>query len=319
MASKVKFGIWLPLYGGWLIGAPVEEPEISYRYVEKVAREAEDIGYDSLWVADHLLNPRKGEQLGALEAWTTITAVATCTRKIKLGHAVLCQAFRYPAVLAKMAATLDEVSNGRFIFSIGAGWFEREFRAYGIPWVKHDELIEQAEEQIRLIKALWTQDRVDFNGKHYQLAGGVLEPKPVQKPCPSIWYGGNSEKSRQLVAKLTDIDCWFISAGSVEEIRQKIADMKSRVGRRKLEYATYTFVIATQIDKEAEELVKKLCPDKPGTVEWALKTGLIGSPAKIVERIHELEEAGINHITLMLSSTLKDMRVFYEQVIRRLR
>ena len=318
MACKVKFGIWLPIYGGWLIGAPIEEPEISYRYVKKVAREAEEIGYDSLWIADHLLNPRKGEQFGALEAWTTITAIATCTKKINLGHAVLCQAFRYPAVLAKMATTLDEISQGRFIFSIGAGWLEREFQAYGIPWVKHDELIEQAEEQIRLIKALWTQDRVDFNGKHYQLVGGVLVPKPIQKPCPPIWYGGNSEKSRQLVVKLNDVDCWFISAGSEEEIRQKIADMKSRVGKRKLEYATYAFALVAQTDEEAEESIKKLCPSKPATVDWALKTGLVGSPDKIIKRIHNLEEAGINHITLMLSSTSKNMKTFNEEVIKRL-
>ena len=317
MASKVKFGIWLPIYGGWLLGAPIEEPETNYRYVEKVAREAEKIGYDSLWVADHLLNPRKGEQFGALEAWTTITAVAAHTNKIKLGHSVLCQAFRYPAVLDKMASTLDEVSQGRFIFSIGAGWLEREFQAYGISWVQHDELIEQTEEQISLIKALWTQDKVDFNGKHYHLVNGVLVPKPIQKPCPPIWYGGNSEKSRQLVAKLNDVDCWFISAGAVEEIGQKIADMKKRIGKRKLEYATYAFAFVAQTDREAEESVKKLCSDKPTTLDWALKTGLVGSPDKIINRIRNLEEAGIDHITLMLSSTLKDMKIFHKEVITR--
>lgn len=319
MASKIKFGIWLPIYGGWLIGASPEEPEISYSYVKKVAQEAEKIGYDSLWVADHLLNPRKGEQFGALEAWTTITAIATETRHIKLGHAVLCQAFRYPAVLAKMAATLDEISHGRFIFSIGAGWFKREFQAYGIPWNEHDDMIEHAEEQIKLIKALWTQDKVTFDGKHYHTVDGVLEPKPVQKPHPPIWYGGNSEKSRQLVAKITDINGWFISASSVEETKEKIADMKRRIGERKLEYATYAFALVARTDKEGEELVKKLCPEKTSTVEWALKTGLVGSPAKIIDQIHQLEEAGINHITLMLSSTLKDMRTFYEQIIKRLR
>jgi len=318
MVCKIKFGIWLPIYGGWLIGAPIEEPEISYRYVEKVAREAEKIGYDSLWIADHLINPRKGEQFGALESWTTITAVAACTSKIKLGHAVLCQAFRYPAVLAKMASTLDEISQGRFIFSIGAGWFEREFQAYGIPWVKHDELIEQTEEQIRLIKELWTKDKVAFNGKYYHLVDGILVPKPVQKPHPPIWYGGNSEKSRQLVANLKDVNCWFISAGSLEETTQKIADMKNRIGKRKLEYATYAFALVARTDREAEKLVKKLCPDNPATVGWALRTGLVGSPEKIISRIHNLEEAGINHITLMLSSTLKDIKTFKEEIINRL-
>ena len=89
MACKIRFGVWLPVYGGWLIDAPIEEPEISYSYVEKVAREAEDMGFDSVWVADHMLNPRKGEQVSALEAWTTLTAVAVRTTSVKLGHAVL--------------------------------------------------------------------------------------------------------------------------------------------------------------------------------------------------------------------------------------
>ncbi len=318
MAGKIRFGVWLPVYGGWLIDAPIEEPEISYSYIEKVAREAEDMGFDSVWVADHMLNPRKGEQVSALEAWTTLTAVAMRTTRVKLGHAVLCQGFRNPAVLAKMASTLDEVSHGRFIFSIGAGYFEREFQAYGIPWSEHDELIEQAEEQIKIIKALWTQDRVDFDGKYYHLVGGVLVPKPVQKPCPPIWYGGNSEKSRQLVARLREVDCWFMSGSSLEETRQKISDMKRRLEGRKIEYATYAFTLVTQTEQEGEDLVKKLAADKPSTVNWALKPGLVGPPAKIIERIHELEEAGINHITLMFSSTLNDLRVFSEQVMRRL-
>jgi FMNH2-dependent dimethyl sulfone monooxygenase len=319
MASQIKFGVCLPLYGGWLKDTPIEEPEIGYSYVERVAREAEDTGYDSVWAADHLLNPRKGEQFGALEAWTTLTGVAARTKRIKLGHAVLCQAFRYPAVLAKMAATLDEVSRGRFIFSIGAGWLEREFQAYGIPWTKHDELLEQTEEQITLIKALWTQDKVNFKGKHYHVVDGILLPKPVQKPCPPIWYGGNSEQSRQLIARSQDIDCWFMSAVTSEEARQRIADMKSRIGGRKLEYATFMFALVGRTEQEAEEQIRKLCGYNQSTLGWALKTGLIGPPAKIAERIQQLEEAGMNHITLMLSSTLQDLKVFYKQVIKRLR
>lgn len=318
MASKIKFGVWLPVYGGWLIGAPIEEPEISYSYVEKVAREAEDMGFDSVWVADHMLNPRKGEQVSALEAWTTLTAVAMHTTRVKLGHAVLCQGFRYPAVLAKMASTLDEISNGRFIFAIGAGWFEREFQAYGIPWGDHDELIERVEEQIKIIQALWTQNRVNFDGKYYHLIEGVLIPKPVQKPRPPIWYGGNSEESRQLVARNSEVDCWFMSSGSVEEVRQKVSDMKKRLEARKLEYAMYAFTLVAQNERGGENLVRKLAVNKPSTVNWALKPGLVGPPAKIIERIHEFEEAGINHITLLFSSTLNDLRVFSEQVIRHL-
>jgi FMNH2-dependent dimethyl sulfone monooxygenase len=316
MTSKMKIGVWLPIYGGWLINAPIEEPEISYNYVKKVAIEAENLGYDSLWIADHMLNPRKGEQMSALEAWTTLTAVATCTRKVKLGHAVLCQAFRYPAILAKMAATLDEVSNGRFIFSIGSGWFKREFEAYGIPWNDHDELIERTEEQIKIIKALWTQDKIDFNGKYYHLVDGILEPKPLQKPCPPIWYGGNSEKSRQLITDVSDIDGWFMSAVSVDEAKQRISDIKGRLEGRALEYATYAFALVASTERDGEDMIKKLSVNNKSTIQWALKPRLVGPPSKIAESICEFEEAGINHITLMFSSTFNDMRIFSDQVLK---
>ena len=319
MSSKIKIGVWLPTFGGWLINAPVEEPEISYNYVKKVAIEAENLGYDSLWMADHMLNPRKGERIKALEGWTTLTAVAACTSQIKLGNAVLCQAFRYPAILAKMAATLDEISNGRFIFSIGSGWFKREFEAYGIPWNDPVELTERAKEQIKIIKALWTEDRVDFNGKYYHLIGGIMEPKPVQKPCPPIWYGGNSDKSRQLIADTNDIDGWFMSAVTIDEANQRISDMVSRLKGRVLEYATYAFTLVSSTESEGEEEIRKLSNNNASTIQWALKPGLVGTPSKIAESIYGFEEAGINHITLMFSSTLNDIRVFSDQVLKLLR
>ena len=318
MACEMKFGVWLPVYGGWLIGAPIEEPEISYTYVEKCARKAEELTFDSVWIADHLLNPRKGEQVAALEAWSTLTAVATHTKRVKLGHAVLCQGFRYPAVLAKMAATLDEISNGRFIFALGAGWFKREFEAYGIPWGDHDELIERAGEQIKIVNALWTQESVNFSGRYYRLVNANLVPKPVQKPRPLIWYGGNSEKSRQLVADNSGIDGWFISSGSLDEVREKISDMKSRTHGRKLEYAMYAFTLLSRTEQEGEDMVKRLATGNPSTITWALKPGLVGPPAKIIERLHKFQQAGINHVTLLFSSTLDSLAEFSRHVIERM-
>ena len=141
----------------------------------------------------------------SLEAWTTLTALAAITRKVELFHTTLCQGFRYPAVLAKMCATLDDVSNGRFRFALGAGWFKREFQSYGVPWDEdHDTRIDRAREQIEIIKALWTQPTTNYKGRFYEIVNGVLEPKPLQKPHPPIWWGGQSEKSRQLVADLAD-------------------------------------------------------------------------------------------------------------------
>ena len=133
MSLKAKLGIYLPMFGGWIKGAPIEEPEISFKYVLKVALKVEELGIHPLWMSDHLLNPIKGEAVPCLETWTTLTGIATLTKKIKLFHGALCQYFRYPLVLAEMSSTLFEISKHRFKLCLGAGWYKREFEAFGIP------------------------------------------------------------------------------------------------------------------------------------------------------------------------------------------
>jgi dimethylsulfone monooxygenase len=316
LTPGIRFGVWMPVYGGWLIGAPLEEPEISFNYVKNSAIEAENSGFDSIWVPDHLLNPRKGENVASLEAWTTLTGLATCTRKVKLGHAVLCQGFRYPAVLAKMASTLDEISQGRFIFALGAGWMKREFLAYGLEWENHDDRVERAGEQIKMIRSLWTQNEVEFKGYKYKLEKGVLVPGPVQKPCPPIWYAGNSEKSRQILIDNPDIDGWYISSSTPEEAREKINDVKGRIGERKLECAIYAYALIGKTDQEAEERLNQLAGNNPESIKWALKPGLVGSPNKIIEGIHKFQDAGVSYLTLLFSSTLSDIRMFSQQILK---
>lgn len=315
----MKFGVFLPQFGGWLIGAPVEEPEISYRHVARVAMEAEDRGFHSVWLADHMLNPRKGEQVPALESWTTLTALATCTSRVKLGQAVICQSFRYPAVLAKMASTLDEISKGRFILGIGAGWWKREFDAYGIPWTEHDNRILQAEEQIKLIKALWTQDRVDFNGEFYHISQGILEPKPVQKPSPPIWYGGDSENSVQLVIRNHEVDCWIMTGASPEKVRAKIADIKGRLtGGRRIEFAMSAFCLNARTEAEGGETVTKIAAGKSGAINWAMKSGLVGPYEKIAEQIRAFSEAGIDYLLLFFNRPLDNLKAFSENIIKKM-
>ncbi len=305
----MELGVYLPVYGGWLRWAPIEEPEITCAYVLKVAREAEELGFHSVWVPDHMLNPTKGEAEPAIEAWTILTAVGAVTKRIKLAHTTLCQSFRYPAVLAKMASTLDEISEGRFIFSIGAGWFRREYEAYGLTWYGHDERVEQAEEQIRLVKALWTQDRVNFQGKYYQLKEGVLWPKPVQKPRPPVWYGGESERSRQLVANEADV--WLMRGGNLEETKKKIADMKARLQGRTIEYALPAIVSLGNTDSEAKEnLYRRSQGGDPSLIDKTLQTGMVGSASNLKNRISQFEEIGIKYMLLQFGPTLQGMREF---------
>ena len=132
----MKIGVYLPMYGTMIRGIRTD-PDPNFTYAKRVTRLAEEMGLHSVWAPDHLLNPQMGEEAKALEAWTVITALAAVTKRIKVAHTVLCQAFCPPAVLAKMVTTLDDVCQGRFVFSIGAGWYRREFQDYGLLWDDH--------------------------------------------------------------------------------------------------------------------------------------------------------------------------------------
>jgi FMNH2-dependent dimethyl sulfone monooxygenase len=303
----VKFGLYLPVYGGWIRSSVNEKEEIpTYSYIRKVAIEAEKIGIDSLWIPDHLLNPIKGESSASLEAWTVAAAVAEVTKKVIIAHTTLCEAFRYPAVLAKQTVALNGISNGRFWLSIGAGWFKREYEAYGLPFYEHDERIARTKEAIQIIKKLWKEDGVTFKGKYYQIENGVLEPKP--NPIPPIWYGGVTEASRNLVAE--EVDGWLMHESTIEEVQKNINDMNERLkkkGRSKIQYGVPVDTLIRETDKMAIEHMTQMHGDKK-RLERVLDTGLIGSPETVVQKIKSLENLGINHILLKLSPTLKELK-----------
>ncbi|AGK61407.1 Coenzyme F420-dependent N5,N10-methylene tetrahydromethanopterin reductase-related flavin-dependent oxidoreductase [Archaeoglobus sulfaticallidus PM70-1] len=316
----VKIGIYLPVYGGWLPSRESakavadgsyfdreEEERPSYSYVKEVALKAEKIGVDSVWIPDHMLNPIKGGHAPALEAWTVAVAIAEATEKVIIAHTTLCEAFRPPAVLAKMAATLDDVSNHRFWLSIGAGWYKREYEAYGLPFYEHDERVRRAGEAIEIIRRLWRENGITFKGKYYQIINGVLEPKPKKIP---LWYAGVSEASRNLVAEKAD--GWLMRGCSVEEARKNIEDMKKRLkkaGRdeEEMEFAIPALTFIRDTDEEALNHMEKLTGGRRNVLDRTLDTGLVGSPETVAEKIRKFEEAGIDHILLQLTPTLKEV------------
>src|SRR5213075_902964 len=159
--------------------------------------EAERLGYNWASVGDHFIaNPVFGARDTDPwnEGWTSLAALAEATSRIHIGAMVTSVGYRHPAVLAKMAATVDVISEGRLEFGIGAGYLETEYRMYGLPFPPAAVRLEQLDEAIQVCKSLWTMERSDFVGKHYTLTGAVCEPKPVQKPRPPIWVGGMGEK-----------------------------------------------------------------------------------------------------------------------------
>ena len=310
----VNFGMWLPSYGGWLPGVDEEERGPTYSYVKKVALRAEEEGIDSLWIPDHLLNPVKGAEEPSLEAWTLAAGIAEATESINISHTTLCEAFRYPAVLAKQAATMADLSDDRFWLSIGAGWYKREYEAFGLDWIEHDKRVDRTEEAIKIICRLWQDSDVNFQGGYYSIESGNVAPKPA--PRPPIWYGGNSEASKKLVAR--QAEGWLMGKAKPEKVRKNIEDMESRLkqnGRDQIEYAVPAIVFVRDSDREAEKYVRNLMKANQNALENSLATGLVGSPETVAEGISQFENSGVDHILLHFTPTLDEFERFVDEVM----
>ena len=212
----------------------IQTPQQHASWPELLAlwQEIDSLGYDTAWGFDHFL-PIFSDPTGpCLEGWTALAALAMATRRIRLGLMVTGNTYRHPAVLAKMATTVDIISGGRLILGLGAGWFEREHQEYGIPFHTTGGRLRRLDEALQLIKLLWTQERANFNGKHFKLENANFNPKPLQKPHPPILIGASGEKvALGIVAQHAQM---WNSFGTPEIFRAKIARLEEhcrRIGR----------------------------------------------------------------------------------------
>ena len=208
MSYPVRFGIQVPQQNG------------DWNDMLTLWQEADRLDFDTAWVFDHFL-PIFSDPTGpCIEGWTALSALAQATQKIRLGVMVTGNTYRHPAVLAKMAATVDIISNGRLIFGIGAGWFELEHQVYDMPFPPIGERLISLDESLTLIKKLWTQETANFTGRHHHLHDAPFEPKPIQQPHPPILVGAGGEKiALGIVARHADMWNTF---GSPETFRHKI-------------------------------------------------------------------------------------------------
>jgi len=324
-SKKITFGVRIPVEG-WV---PITTPNPDFDYFLRLAQTAERLGYDFILAADHLLNwigstPKKAAptqylSLGTYESWTTMSALATATKKVKLSNIVLCNLFRTPSLLAKMASTLDVISGGRFIMSIGAGWLREECRRYGLDWFPYKERIERLRESVRVIKALWTEEKANFTGTYYRLKDAVLEPKPITKPHPPIWLGGASDSIMRIVAE--EGDGWDLGlAGSPEAVKAKVDGLEEycdKISRKtdSIKIAHSCMVILSNREERSMELVKAKTRDLNATVESFMERHLVGSPSQIASRMDEYIEAGVRHFTLYFDRDLRNLDLFASEVI----
>jgi F420-dependent oxidoreductase-like protein len=303
--EKIKFGVQA------LQAMP------DYATLRKVVLECDRLGFDSVWVYDHL----QFTYGPTLECWTVLAALAEATHNIRIGTLVTCNAFRYPSLLAKMAATVDMISNGRLNFGIGAGWDEVEAAAYGIPFPRAGIRVEMLDEALQIIKGLWTQDEVIFKGKYYQLDKAVSLPRPVQKPYPPILIAGGGDKMLRLIAK--HANAWNSGFVSPEGFREEIARLEKACketgrDRNEIENTFQSRTVIAEKDENAFERAEEWREERKGTVDdpdW--KFAIKGSPKTCEKVLQTYVDVGVTHFTLLFAdpAALKPLQLFANEVI----
>ena len=288
--------------------------------VEALWRHAEQTGWDAACVTDHFM-PNTPDRVGhMLESWTTLTALAALTKRMRVGTIVSGNTYRHPAVLAKMAANVDIISGGRLICGIGAGWQENEHQAYGLPFYTVAERLQRLDEACQVLHMLWTQERSTFKGKYYQLDDAPLMPKPVQKPRPELMIGGGGEKvTLKIVARRADH--WNVWGGpDILAKKGKILDgYCAAIGRDPktiLRSAVMVPVLSedqAQIDKIQQIFMQRMSRDEAS----AKDTMLAGSVAQIQDKLGKLREAGVGLLFIPTMFLGKDQRAPLDALIEK--
>lgn len=297
----------------------------SYDALRRIWLEAERLGFDSGWLFDHFFElPGAGpSEEPCLEAWTTLSALATETKKLRLGITVTCVSYRNPAVLAKMASTLDVISHGRLEFGIGAGWAGTEHVAYGIPFDKPEIRVAKLKETIKIVKKMWTEDKASFEGKYYTIKDAVNNPKPIQKPHPPIWIGGGGEKlTLKVTAELAD-GCNFISL-SPEEYRHKLEVLKAHCSKAdrnvdEIQKSWQGRVLMARDDAELRDKFRKL-RILPQDFDRAASSNIMGTPEQCVDKIAQYVDVGVTCFMLSFPEVTKNLgclEAFSEKIIPR--
>lgn len=316
--DKIKFGVFLPFYAF----RKQKRTTPLFNRLQDVVLECERLGYYSVLLDDHLML----NKMPILECWATLSALSSVTEKIRLGTMVTCNSFRNPSLLAKMAATVDNISNGRLEFGIGAGVQKNEHNAYGFSFPSSKARIERLNEAVEIIKKLWTEEKASYNGKHYTIRDAVCEPKPVQKPYPPITIGGGGEK---LTLKVTALHADRYDWGylpSVEEYKRKLKVLEKHcdaVGRsfNEIEKSCWPAgqIFIGEDRKELKKRSLQLMP-KGVSLEDFTRTSFVGTPEDFIKQLRQYLNLGVTHFMLFFGDLpdLRGLRLFAEKVVQKI-
>ncbi len=287
----------------------------------KLWKTADQLGYDSLWASDHLYAIMVPDPSApTFEGWTTLSALSQHTSRARLGALVNCNGFRNPGLTAKMAATVDHASGGRFILGIGAGWFELEHRSLGFEFRATPERLRALDESCRITKSLFTHERTTFRGKHYDVIDAICSPKPVQKPSPPLLIAGQGENVLlRIVAEHADM---WNTQGSPERMRHLIEVMRrhgDKLGRDIDEIEkTVAIPLCYKAPKEREDRDMRMAAALGRTSpDEARKQMLIGGVEECLDTIERYLKVGVTHFTLISVQPfeLDEIQHFAEEVI----
>ncbi|MCV7197980.1 TIGR03619 family F420-dependent LLM class oxidoreductase [Mycobacterium angelicum] len=293
----------------------------NYPDMVTVSQSAEQYGFDSVWLCDHFLTISPDDyvkdagiaadsgrgpsanpiSMPLLECWTALTALARDTTRLRLGTSVLCNSYRHPAVLAKMAATLDVISEGRLDLGLGAGWFQREFEAYGIPFPPVRDRVSALDEALQVIRAVWTEPNPTYSGQFYTLDGAICDPPPVQRPHPPLWIGGEGDRVHRIAARHAQgLNVRWWSPLQVTQRRDFLARACESAGRAPESLRlSVTALLAPTESAEDESRIRAEFASIP-------ESGLIvGSPERCLARIREYQDCGVGQFLFTVPHVVK--------------
>jgi FMNH2-dependent dimethyl sulfone monooxygenase len=338
----MRYGYWLPVFGGWLRNVADEDMQASWPYISRLARRSEEIGFDLTLIAELNLNDIKGPEAPSLDAWSTAAALAAVTHRLELMVAVR-PTFHNPALLAKQAANIDHISNGRVSLNVVSSWWAEEAKKYGVQFDQHDDRYARTSEWLDVVDQAWKHDHVNYHGKYYRVDDLILQPKPVSRPRPVIYAGGESEAAKNLIAQ--KCDAYVMHGDPPERIRAKIADLserRERFGLPPMQFGVAAYAVVRDSEAEAQKELARITDVNQNAAgygnyqQWlantqleqrvsledysvsnrGLRSGLVGTPEQVTERIAEFEDAGANLLLLQFSPQLEEMERFGAQVIR---
>jgi FMNH2-dependent dimethyl sulfone monooxygenase len=338
----MRYGYWMPVFGGWLRNVENEQMAATWEYVSRLARRSEQIGFDLTLIAELNLNDIKGADAPSLDAWSTAAALAAVTESLELMIAVR-PTFHLPALLAKQAANIDQISHGRVSLNVVSSWWAEEAKKYGVQFDQHDDRYARTSEWLDVVDNAWKRDHFNYSGRYYSVTDLVLQPKPVAKPRPTIYAGGESEAAKELIAQ--KCDAYVMHGDPPSRIEPKIRDMAERRAKKSLppmQYGVAAYAIVRETEEKAQEELRRITDVQQNAAgyqnyqQWlantqleqrvsledysvsnrGLRSGLVGTPEQVAARIDEFEQVGVDLLLLQFSPQLEEMERFSECVIR---